>query len=165
MVTGNEAGGLYYLDSSLALGNNLDFTKTTQCYVSKLTWYNVLGHPIDQSLNVLKGSLNLGSESLPPFDVCHDAKQSRNYFQFNEHKTTKLGELVHLDVWGPYRVVNSDDFKFFLTIVDDFIRGAWVYLMKSKTEVFYWVCAFFNLLKNILMGKSKLLGLTMEQNL
>ncbi|GJT70423.1 ribonuclease H-like domain-containing protein [Tanacetum coccineum] len=32
------------------------------------------------------------------------AKQTREPFPLSEHKSSVLGELVHLDLWGPYRV-------------------------------------------------------------
>lgn len=48
-----------------------------------------------------------------------------------------LGDLIHIDVWGPYRVTTYDGFKYFLTIVDDFIMVVWIYLLKSKAEVFF----------------------------
>ncbi|GKB45085.1 ribonuclease H-like domain-containing protein, partial [Tanacetum coccineum] len=79
---------------------------------SKNNWHNRLGHPSDQ------------------------AKQTREPFPLSEHKSTVLVELVHLDLWGPYRVVSKEDHRYFLTIVDDFTRAVWVYLLKSKEEVF-----------------------------
>nr|GEZ76299.1 ribonuclease H-like domain-containing protein [Tanacetum cinerariifolium] len=42
-----------------------------------------------------------------------------------DHVSTELGELVHLDLWGPYKVNSKDEFTFFLTIVDDFSRDVW----------------------------------------
>lgn len=119
-MSGNAFGGIYYLDSFLASGNNLQSIKTTQCYVSMLTWHNMLCHPTDQSRNVLKESLRIGYETFIPCDVCNKAKQSHNSIQVSEHKTTKLGALIHLDVCGPYRVATLDGFKFFLNIMDDF---------------------------------------------
>ncbi|GJT24664.1 ribonuclease H-like domain-containing protein [Tanacetum coccineum] len=64
-----------------------------------------------------------------------------------DHVSTELGELVHLDLWGPYKVTSREGFKFFLTIVDDFSRAVWVYLLKSKTEVFHNIMVFYNLIK------------------
>lgn len=95
--TGNESGGFYYLDSSIASGKVFSSVKTQFC-VSKLTWHNKLGQPTNQSRSVLRKDLNLGSDSIPPYDVCHKSKQACNSFQLNEHKTTKLGEIIHLDV-------------------------------------------------------------------
>lgn len=144
--TGNESGGLYYLDSTCASGKTFASVKTQWC-VSNLTWHNRLGHPADQSLNVLRKTLHLVSDSIPSCDVFHKAKQPRNSFQLSEHKTTKIGEIIHLDVWAPYRVTIAKRFRFILTIIDDITRHVWVYLMKSKTEVFYCFSVFFNMLR------------------
>ncbi|GJT53135.1 hypothetical protein Tco_0988189 [Tanacetum coccineum] len=37
-----------------------------------------------------------------------EAKQTREPFPLSEHKSTILGELVHLDLSGPYRVVSKE---------------------------------------------------------
>ncbi|KAI3698063.1 hypothetical protein L6452_31175 [Arctium lappa] len=57
-----------------------------------------------------------------------------------------LGEFVHLDLWGPYRVPSKEGYRFFLTIVDDYSRSVWVYLLKSKDEVFDNIVVFHSLL-------------------
>lgn len=44
-------------------------------------------------------------------------------------------ELIHCDVWGPYSIKSSCGASYFLTIVDDYSRGVWVYLMGAKSEV------------------------------
>ncbi|GKB25645.1 ribonuclease H-like domain-containing protein [Tanacetum coccineum] len=64
----------------------------------------------------------------------NQAKQTREHFPLSDHVSTELGELVHLDLWGTYKVTSREGFKFFLTIMDDFSRAVWVYLLKSKTE-------------------------------
>ncbi|GJR28915.1 ribonuclease H-like domain-containing protein [Tanacetum coccineum] len=43
----------------------------------------------------------------------NQAKQTREHFPLSDHVLTELGELVHLDLWGPYKVTS---------IVDDFSR-------------------------------------------
>lgn len=83
---------------------NLQKLNKSQCYVSKFTWHSRLGHPVDQALNVLKTELNFKSDPLPPCLVCHKAKQTRDTFPIIQHSSKKVEELVHLDVWGPYRV-------------------------------------------------------------
>ncbi|XP_021995273.1 uncharacterized protein LOC110892412 [Helianthus annuus] len=60
---------------------------------------------------------------------------------------SKKGNWFILDVWGPYKVPSRDGFRYFLTVVDDFTRAVWVYLMKSKEEVFCHIKGFFNMLK------------------
>nr|GEW31011.1 reverse transcriptase domain-containing protein [Tanacetum cinerariifolium] len=39
------------------------------------------------------------------------AKQTMDPFLLSKHKTSSLGELVHLDVWGPYKVTSKDGFN------------------------------------------------------
>ncbi|GKB34086.1 putative RNA-directed DNA polymerase [Tanacetum coccineum] len=149
--TGSENGGLYLFDydspkSSMwsNIGNMSDV-----CYVSKSLWHSRLGHPSDQSLDVLQGNLRFTkNSSKSPCDICHKAKQTREPFPLSEHKTTNIGDLVHLDLWGPYKVVSKDGFRYFLTIVDDYTRGVWIYLLKTKDEVFDLFTSFINHIQN-----------------
>ncbi|GKB50819.1 putative RNA-directed DNA polymerase [Tanacetum coccineum] len=62
--------------------------------------------------------------------------------------TTNIGELIHLDLWGPYKVVSKDGFRYFLTIVDDYTRAVWIYLIKTKDEVYYHFVSYINMILN-----------------
>nr|GEY61006.1 ribonuclease H-like domain-containing protein [Tanacetum cinerariifolium] len=57
-----------------------------------------------------------------PFEVCHKATQNMDSFSLSENKSTVFGQLMHLDVWGPYKVISREGFRYFLTIVDDYSR-------------------------------------------
>ncbi|GKC01982.1 ribonuclease H-like domain-containing protein [Tanacetum coccineum] len=58
-----------------------------------------------------------------------------------DHKSKTLGELVHLDLWGPYRVHSKEGYRYFLTIVDDYSRATGLPLAvlngKSPFELVY----------------------------
>ncbi|GJZ71758.1 ribonuclease H-like domain-containing protein [Tanacetum coccineum] len=41
------------------------------------------------------------------------AKQTREPFPLSDHTSSALGDLVHLDLWGPYKVTSSEGFKSF----------------------------------------------------
>nr|GEW67536.1 ribonuclease H-like domain-containing protein [Tanacetum cinerariifolium] len=87
MRTGSEKGGLYFLDE--------DF-----------------GHPSDQVLTVLRNKIKGFPKSSPePCEICHKVKQTKEAFPIIDHKTSGLGELVHLDVWGPYKVTSREGFR------------------------------------------------------
>lgn len=45
-----------------------------------------------------------------------------------------LFEIIHCDIWGPYRVSSSCGARYLRTVVDDFSRGVWIYLMREKEE-------------------------------
>ena len=67
-------------------------------------------------------------------DVCFRAKQTRNSFPLSHNKAQNLFEIVHCDIWGPYRVSTSCGARYFLTLVDDYSRSVWAYLMVEKSE-------------------------------
>nr|GEU80018.1 ribonuclease H-like domain-containing protein [Tanacetum cinerariifolium] len=95
--TGSETGGLYLLDlqSSKNIGNvNL----VHSFHVSKTLWHSRLDHPADQVLVVLKNDLNLSkSTDVSACETCLRAKQTRDPFPFSDHKSEKLGDLIHLE--------------------------------------------------------------------
>nr|GEV59029.1 putative reverse transcriptase domain-containing protein [Tanacetum cinerariifolium] len=64
-----------------------------------------LGHPSGQAVNMLQQDLNFTKDShVSPCDIYHKAKQTREPFPFSDHQTTEIGELIQLDLWGPYKV-------------------------------------------------------------
>nr|GEW26114.1 ribonuclease H-like domain-containing protein [Tanacetum cinerariifolium] len=71
-------------------------------HVSKLLWYNMLSHPANQVLSVLKKDLNTSDNtSVPMCEICQRDKQTRESFPLSDHKSKSLAELVHLDFLKP----------------------------------------------------------------
>ncbi|GKC13067.1 hypothetical protein Tco_1009849, partial [Tanacetum coccineum] len=71
-----------------------------------------LGHPFDQVVDVQQSELNFTKDShVSPYDICHSSKQTREPFLLSDHQTITIGELVHIDLWGPYKVTIKDGFK------------------------------------------------------
>ncbi|GKA93397.1 ribonuclease H-like domain-containing protein [Tanacetum coccineum] len=146
---GIESGGLYLFDedqigeSKYGLSNSIFV-----CNVSKQLWHNRLSHPSDQVLSILSKSIKLKyGNHISPCDIYHKAKQTREPFHFSNHKSMSIGDPVHLDLWGPYRVVSRDGYKYFLiVVVDDFSRAMWDYLIKSKDEVGFFIESYVELI-------------------
>ncbi|KAJ0445166.1 putative RNA-directed DNA polymerase [Helianthus annuus] len=140
LVTGKQDNGLYFLKKD---GNSVNF-----CFNSlnnSNLWHSRLGHPANQVLSILKDELGVVDIKQHTCEVCHRAKQVRVPFPLSEHKTSNVGDIVHLDVWGPYKVTSRDGFKYFLTVVDDYSRTVWCYLLRNKMEVFENVESFYEL--------------------
>ncbi|GKC31474.1 ribonuclease H-like domain-containing protein [Tanacetum coccineum] len=69
----------------------------------------LFGHPSDQAVDMLQNDLNFTRDSkVSPCNICHKAKQTREPFPISDHQTTSIGELVHLDMWGPYKVISKE---------------------------------------------------------
>ncbi|GJS73693.1 putative RNA-directed DNA polymerase [Tanacetum coccineum] len=143
--TGSVTGGLYLFDLD-KIGKSASSNSVFVCHVSSKLWHCRLGHPTDQVLSILGKKLGFSKiDHQSPCDICHKAKQTNEPFPLCDHKSKSVGDIVHCDVWGPYRVISKDGFKFFLTIVDDYSRAVWVYLLKSKTEVGEYIESFIKL--------------------
>nr|GEY74101.1 ribonuclease H-like domain-containing protein [Tanacetum cinerariifolium] len=104
--TGNESGGLYMFDYD---HNGKAFTgmsnSSIASYVFKELWHCRLGHPADQVLSVLSDKIGFKTgDHNSAYDICHKAKQTREPFPLSDQKSFKIGDLIHLDVWGPYKV-------------------------------------------------------------
>ncbi|GKD75042.1 ribonuclease H-like domain-containing protein, partial [Tanacetum coccineum] len=56
---------------------------------------------------------------------------------------------------GPYKVPSREGFKYFLTIVDDYSKAVWVYLVKTKDEVFDAFVSYIKLIPNQFDIKNK----------
>ncbi|XP_019227530.1 PREDICTED: uncharacterized protein LOC109208834 [Nicotiana attenuata] len=127
---GKEDSGLYILSRQKLPGNNAISLNTKETEISKETnsndielWHRRLGHV---SATVLKKLFSTNAQDISAkIDLCTKcpcAKQTRQPFPISSIKTTASFELVHMDVWGPYKIPTMDGNRFFLTVVDDFSR-------------------------------------------
>ncbi|KAK3036481.1 hypothetical protein RJ639_030828 [Escallonia herrerae] len=97
-------------------------------------WHRRMGHPSSQPLIHLP-TVSVVSPSLKTIcDVCCRAKHSRTVFPDSTSRAMDIFGLVHCDIWGPYRVSTISGAKYILTIVDDYSRVVWVYLMHDKGQ-------------------------------
>lgn len=71
-------------------------------------------------------------------------------------KSEGLFDLAHLDVWDPVSIISYDGFKYFVIFINDFSRATWLYLLKSKDEVFDCFQGFVNGIDNQYNGKIKI---------
>ena len=70
-----------------------------------------------------------------PCYVCPLAKQHRLPFVSANKFSESTFDLIHCDIWGPYKTPSYQGHRFFLTLVDDKSRFCWIFLMKCKSEV------------------------------
>lgn len=99
-------------------------------------WHNRMGHPYARVVGSLSNIFvfAVSENSNKACDVCLRAKQARVFFPSISSKTTSVFELIHCNLWGPYWTPSISGARYFLTIVDDFSRSVWLYLLHDKTE-------------------------------
>nr|KAJ0214683.1 hypothetical protein LSAT_V11C400195050 [Lactuca sativa] len=112
--------------------------------------YNLL------SVNKLADDLNYVVTFFHGFFVIHElgmkhligaAKHTRLPFPTSEIKTLACFDLIHCDVWGKYRTPSMNKAYYFLTVVDDFSRDVWTFLLKHKHEASTFLIDFYKMVK------------------
>ncbi|KAL2241232.1 UNVERIFIED_CONTAM: Retrovirus-related Pol polyprotein from transposon RE1 [Sesamum indicum] len=142
LAIGKQIGKLYYLDTlSFSPMNKASYSNSvseslllSHVHDAYELWHKRLGHP---SANVLShiSSLNLNKSIEPPVcHVCPLAKQARTPFPSSTSTSSILFELVHVDIWGPYKQPSIGGCHYVLTLVDDYSRATWTYLMRYKSQ-------------------------------
>lgn len=67
-------------------------------------------------------------------DTCMIPKCHRLPFARSVSMAQKPFDLVHMDIWGPYRVPDVRRAHYFLTILDDCTQTTWTFLMPGKSH-------------------------------
>jgi transposase InsO family protein len=102
-------------------------------------WHRRLGHMSEKGLQIL------AKKSLIPVDKgkaltscehCLFGKQHRVSFATSSQKKSTILERVYSDVCGPIEVPTLGGNRYFVTFIDDASRKVWVYLLKTKDQVF-----------------------------
>lgn len=134
MGMGKLIGNLYVIDEPVS------YTILNASTSSMQESHNMLGHPsagVMEHITSLKPRMSSNFlTALKSCEVCIQSKQSRLPFPTLHRRTSALFELVHIDVWGPCTDSCNDNVRFMLTLVEDFSRMTWIYLLNNKGQVY-----------------------------
>ena len=129
-------GSLYYLDCQARQQVN-----ATQC--KEVLWHRRYGHLGTQSLQKLAQDKlvdNFDLDFLKEVDFCETCVKGKHHrSQFKSNEATRAKEplsLVHSDVCGKIGTKSLGGANYFLTFIDDKTHYVWVYIPKTKDEVF-----------------------------
>lgn len=132
---------------------------TENCYVnffnpkklSIMEWHISLGHPSFTTMIHMqfldKNELKDAASLIEGCDICAKAKQTRNPFSILNRRSHSSFELVHADIWGPYKEENVCSTKYMLTLVEDHSRLICIYLLSGKEQVADVLKAFIIMVK------------------
>lgn len=153
---GKEEGGLYMLTSdphSTALSfksTGMASTVVSDVFVANVyssdVWHARLGHASAKVVQMLP--VTCDKKVLDVCDSCYLAKQTRLSFPLSTSTSAQLFDLVHADLWGPYRFKTHGTCTMFLTLVEDKSRTTWIYLVADKSSVSQLIQEFVTLIRN-----------------
>ena len=99
-------------------------------------WHYRLGHSSIAKIQVLNKSIqDIGHVHSDVCMICPLTKQKRLHFPNSVTISGFVFSLIHCDVWGPLSTASYDGYRYFLSIVDDYTRCTWIYLLKFESEV------------------------------
>ncbi|KAD4584712.1 hypothetical protein E3N88_22313 [Mikania micrantha] len=143
LLKANRVGKVYAFDLSKKIS-----VKGHPCLFSKASfkesnlWHRRLGHVNLKNMNQLvKHGLVRG---LPMKDFSYDenciaclkGKQHKVSFPpIGDPKSTGCLQMLHMDLFGPVKVMSMAKKKYCLLIVDDYSRFVWTFFLHSKDEV------------------------------
>ncbi|XP_024021425.1 uncharacterized protein LOC21412662 [Morus notabilis] len=99
-------------------------------------WHHRLGHPSHSRLQLLSKyipTLNFNAQR-ELCETCSLAKQTRLPFPLSIKTSVSPFDLIHCDIWGKYHHVSLSGAHYFLTIVDDYTRCTWIFLMQYQLQ-------------------------------
>lgn len=101
------------------------------------TWHQRLGHTSLGKLKFILSTISLDaifSNFSSHCPIYHFAKKPRCSFPFIASSSSYAFELIHMDVWGNFSTPTIDGKSYFLTLVDDFTRFTWTFLIALKSR-------------------------------
>ncbi|CAI7922753.1 unnamed protein product [Closterium sp. NIES-54] len=110
-----------------------------------LFWHHRLGHPSLPRLRGMHSRLLVSGlpRSLPPLPPspalpclpCVEGQQRAAPHSSSFPPTTAPLQTLHMDVWGPARISGQGRERYFLLVVDDYMRYTTVFPLRGKGEV------------------------------
>ena len=97
--------------------------------------HELLGHPGEKKVRdtaKIQGWKLVGAWQA--CEWCDQAKaRQKNISKVTERRTTHPGEMLHLDLTGPFKTTPSNS-RFAMVIVDDFTDRKWIHLLQRKSQ-------------------------------
>jgi len=112
-------------------------------------WHLRLEHPSDKILQYISNNCRyVQYKGNHICDVCHYSKQHRIPFKNSLSHSNHCFDMIHTDIWGPFSTTYVQGYRYFFTVVDDYSRYTWIFLMKSKAKTRNALIRFINLIYN-----------------
>ena len=102
-------------------------------------WHKRLGYISEKGLYYLNKSNVFGHDILSKLEFCENCvlgKQHRLSFKLSSHRSKSVLDYVHSDLWGLAKVQTQGCSRYFMSIIDDYLRKFWIYLLKHKGDTF-----------------------------
>ncbi|XP_070014719.1 uncharacterized protein [Nicotiana sylvestris] len=141
VLQGKKVNNIYIVDLSTLSDNEL--TCLSVLDNDPILWHKRFGHASLSQLNKLVskdlviGLPNIKFKEDKVCDACAREKQIRSSFKSKKMiSTTRMMELVHIDLCGPIKTLSRGGKRYVMVLVDDYSRFTWTLFLRFKDEAF-----------------------------
>jgi hypothetical protein len=130
-------GNLYQPEGRTEVNQTVVASKDASDCVS--LWHQRLGNMSKKGLKVLVDRKSLPSLKFLNLNFCKYCvfgKQCRHKFKGGRHIRKSILDYINPDVWGPSPTVSLGGSSYFVTFINGYSGKVWVYLLKTKVDVF-----------------------------
>ena len=102
-----------------------------------MLWHKRLGHVSHRGLTELAKQGLLGDKKLQEMEFCETfvyGKTCKVKFGIGVQRTKGTLDYIDLDLWGPSRTQSLSGARYFMTLVDDYSRKLWIFILKHKSD-------------------------------
>lgn len=99
-------------------------------------WHKRLCHVGKKGLTHLIKSKAIRGATVTDYETCEQcilAKSKKSPYQKSKFTSTAPLQYAHSDLWGRARNESLGGGKYFISIMDDFSRKLWIYILKNKS--------------------------------
>ena len=136
-MKGIRKNGIYSLLGSTVIGSVSAVAGSS--LNNTMLWHKRLRHVSQRGLTELAKQGLLGDGKLQELEFCDTyvyGKSSSVKFGTGIHRTKGTLDYIHLDLWGPARTLSHSGARCFISVVDDYSRKLWVFILKNKNNAF-----------------------------
>jgi hypothetical protein len=113
---------------------------------SSTLWHRRFGHlGMDATKEALMKDYVTGIQYSGPFKqenciACIVGKSPQHPYSHNGRRASKVGELLHMDICGPYPVQTPDGKHYFHVVLDDYANFGFTNLLRLKSDAYASYC-------------------------
>ena len=133
--------GVHTLENYYGLVLDADIVCNSICLPNEDLWHQQMGHASYKYLSIVSkhesvlGIPKLSRMSNVVCGPCQLGKQTKAKNPSTQTSaTSRLLELLHLDLMGPTRTESLGGKRYIMVVVNDFTRYTWVILLRSKSD-------------------------------
>ncbi|GAA0159882.1 hypothetical protein LIER_16562 [Lithospermum erythrorhizon] len=130
-----ECGVLHVYNGSKVILKGVKRVASSEVDKEDMTklWHMRLGHMSERGMQILAKDNLLGRHEIKDlgfYEHCVFGKLHRSKFPKTTHRINGTLDYIHVDCWGPSRVNSMGSHKYFLSLIDDYSRMTWVFIIK-----------------------------------